>query len=143
MKSQTLPQYVLDLNKMKEWLVTLALAVVAVLAPIKTLLLAVGFLIAVDFTTGVWRAFKVKEKITSKGFRRTVTKMVAYQLAVISGFVVQKYMLDDVLPVAKLVASVIGITELKSVLENLRLITGLDFWAALREKLNPNKDIEK
>lgn len=143
MKSHALSQNYMDTNRMKEWLLTSAIAVIAVLAPIQPLLLAVGFLIAIDFVSGVWRAVKTKEKITSNGFRRTVTKMVAYNMAVISGYVLQKYMLDDVLPVAKLVASVIGITELKSVLENLRLITGLDLWAALANKLNPTKDIEK
>ena len=128
---------------MREWTQNLLLALVAVFAPVQSMLLAVGALIAIDFVTGVWRAVKQHEPITSTGFRRSIAKMVAYQLAVISAFVLERYMLADALPAAKIVASVVGITEVKSIFENLRLITGIDLWAQVLTKIQGARDAPK
>lgn len=125
---------------MKQILLNLVAVMVAVLAPIKALMLCVGFLILADLITGIWAALKRNEKIKSAVMRRTISKMVIYNLAVISGFLVEHYMLESFLPVSKIVASVIGLVELKSILENSNHILGYSLFKSVIAKLGSEND---
>jgi hypothetical protein len=125
---------------MKHWATQILLAALAVLAPIKALLISVGFLIIADLITGIWAAVKQKKAITSAAMRRTISKMVIYNLAVISGFLVESYMLEYLLPVSKIVASVIGLVELKSILENANKILGQDLFKTVISRLGSEND---
>ncbi len=113
----------------------------AVFAPIKMLLITVGVLIFADALTGIIAAKKRNEEISSAGMRRTVTKMFVYQLAVITGFMLEVYLLGGSIPVSKLVAGFVGTVEFKSMLENATEITGLDFKSII-QKLGSKNDIQ-
>jgi len=104
------------------------ISLLAVLAPIKSVLLVTGFLIFADLLSGVLAARKRGEKITSAGFRRTISKLLIYNLAVISGFLVETYMVSNLLPISKLISGVIALVELKSVLENLNTVNGTNIF---------------
>lgn len=125
---------------MKEWLGKVAIACLAVLAPIQTILLSVGFLITADFITGIWAAHKRKEQIKSAAMRRTISKIVIYQMAVITGFLLETYLLSSIFPVSKLVAGVIGLVEFKSILENGNTILGEDIFKVVINKLGSDND---
>lgn len=129
---------------MKEYLLRLLLSGLAVFAPIKGVLITTGILIGLDLLSGVAAARKRGETISSAKLRNTVTKCLIYQTAVLSGFLVEIYMLSGVLPISKLVAGVIGVTEMKSVLENFDVILGGSLFKTLIEKLGssnlPPKD---
>lgn len=125
---------------MKDFLKHTLLALAGVLAPAKALLISVGFLIMADLVTGVWAAIKRKEKIKSSALRRTLSKIVIYQIAVISGFLVETYMLEAIFPVSKVVASVIGLVELKSILENANSILGQDLFKTVLARLGSEND---
>ena len=120
---------------MKEWLYKGLLVLAATLAPIKPLLLACGVLIVADAITGIMAAKKRKEPINSADMRRSLSKMVVYQVAIISGFVLEVYMLDNLAPVSKIVGGVIGMVEFKSILENVSVIAGQDVLQLVIEKL--------
>jgi phage-related holin len=115
------------------------LGILAVLAPIQAVMISVGFLIFADLITGILAAKKTGKKITSAGIRRTVSKMLVFQIAVISGFVVEIY-IGVPLPVAKIVASAIALSELVSVLENVQKITGENVFAKVIKKLGSDND---
>lgn len=125
---------------MKTWSYNLLLSIFAVFAPIKALIFSVGFLIFVDCVTGVWAAKTRGEKISSAALRRTVSKMVIYQMAILSGFLVEHYMISELFPISKLVAGAIGMVEFKSVLENSTVITGQDLFKSLIQKLGSKND---
>lgn len=125
---------------MKSWLDSLIIALVAALAPVGPLMAAVGALVAIDFCTGVWRAYKVKSPVTSAGFRRTVTKSVVYLVAVLAAFLVEHFLMADFIPVSKIVAGFIGVVELKSILENSNAILGYDVFKKLIKKLGSIND---
>lgn len=111
------------------------LAIVGLLAPIHAILISTILLILVDAVTGVWAAIKHKEEISSAKLRNTVSKLVIYYIAIISGFVVEKYMHLDIIPVIQLTAAAIGLVELKSIFENINKISGVDFLKELVRKL--------
>lgn len=117
-----------------------AITIIAILAPIQALLASVGFLIICDAITGVWASLKRKEKITSAGLRRTVSKMLLFQLAVITGFIVEQYVISNTIPIAKIVATAITFSELTSILENTAQITGKDIFSELLKKIGSKND---
>ncbi|HEY8367583.1 MAG TPA: phage holin family protein, partial [Bacteroidia bacterium] len=112
----------------------------AALAPIHAVMISVGILIFADLATGMWAAKKRGENITSAAMRRTVSKLFIYQLAVITGFLLETHLLAQLLPVTKLVAGVIGLVEFKSILENANEILGQNIFTNLLSKLGSDND---
>lgn len=104
---------------MKEIAIKLGLAGIAALAPIHAVLISVGVLIFADLITGVLAARKRGEAITSAGFRRTIVKMCVFQLAVVTGFLLETHLLGGIIPVVNLVAGAIGMSEGFSLFENI------------------------
>lgn len=123
-------------------------AIVAYLAPVAPLVHALLFFMAADWITGVYKAKKLKQKITSKGFRNTAEKFVSYTAAIILGHVFGQQIAE--LHLTRLVAGYLALTELKSIYENLAAITGNDILlniylqieTAVKNKLTPNKKPE-
>lgn len=120
---------------MKEWIVKGLIVLCSILSPIKPIIIACGVLIVADMITGMFAAKKRKETIKSAEMRRSLTKMVVYQIAIISGFVLEVYMLSNFIPVSKVVAGVIGMVEFKSILENASTIAGQDILKMVMDKL--------
>lgn len=109
---------------MKDWAVSLALSTLGIFAPARELFIATGILIVADMVTGLMAAHKTGKPITSAKLRDTVSKFLIYNIAVGCAFLVQKYMMSDLIPVSNIVSSAIGLTELKSILENVDRIRG-------------------
>ena len=107
------------------------LAIFAVLAPIKAVLTAVGVLVLADLILGIWAAKKRGEVITSRKMYQSVVKCFIYQVTIITGFLVEKYLSGDLLPVTKITGSIIGIVELKSLGENSSVILGQPIMQAI------------
>ncbi len=125
---------------MKEWLLAICLSALAALAPIKAMLVTVGILIIMDALTGVYAAYKRKEKITSAVMRRTLSKMLVYQGVVVCGWLLELNILEHLMPVAKIVAGAIGIVEFKSILENANSIVGVNIFQSVIDKLGSDND---
>lgn len=111
------------------------IASLAVFAPIRGMIIAVLVLILVDLITGVWAAYKRKEAIKSAWMRRTVSKLLVYEIAIMMSFITQTYLCGDLIPMASIAAGLIGMTELKSILENLSSISGEDLIKQIIDKL--------
>lgn len=122
---------------MKSWLLSqsnnLLLALIAVLSPVKPLLLTVGFLIAVDFIIGLFRAHKTGEEITSRKMGNTVSKMLLYNLAILSVYFLDHYILTSGLNLEKIAAGLIAVIEIKSFDESFKTIFGFSIWDKLKK----------
>jgi hypothetical protein len=114
--------------KGKIWL----FAVLAVFLPIKELMLTIGFLVAADMVVGIWKAIKLKQRIRSRRMSDTITKLMLYQLAIMSGFLIEKFIIIELIPITKLIATVIAIIEFKSIVESIEAVTGKDIWSKLK-----------
>lgn len=117
-------------------------AAFAILAPIHAVMAATGFLIVMDTVTGIMAARKRGDVIKSASLRRSVSKMLVYQIAVITGFIAQKYLLADLIPVSSVVAAMIGMVELTSILENLHVVYGSNIFQGLLDKLGSKNDVD-
>lgn len=120
---------------MKELAKNTTVSVLAIFAPIKMVILTVGVLILADLITGIWAAKKRNEKITSAALGRTVVKMAVYQTVIITGFLLQTNLLENLIPVVNIVGSVIGMVEFKSLIENSNTILGMDLFSEVLAKL--------
>lgn len=125
---------------MKQWLINLGVVIIAALAPIHTVLITVGVLVLADAVTGIWAALKRGEKVKSAALRRTVSKTIIYQMAVICGFLLERYLIGDILPISKIVAGMIGIVEFTSIMENLNTVYGGNLFKNILKKLGSQND---
>jgi hypothetical protein len=116
---------------MKNYLLYFLVSLVAILTPVVPILLTVGSLITIDFIIGIWRAFKMKEPITSRKMGNTISKMLLYQLMIISLFLLETFILTDILPFTKIGAALISIVEIKSISESIEKVTGINIWTKI------------
>jgi hypothetical protein len=114
--------------KGKFWL----LASLAVFLPIKELMLTIGFLVAADMVVGIWKALKLKQRIRSRRMSDTITKLLLYQIAIMSGFLIESFIIAELIPITKLVATVIAVIEFKSIIESIESVTGKDLWSRIK-----------
>lgn len=114
---------------------TFILAILLIFLPIKPVLLTILTLISIDLVSGILAARKRKEPITSSGLKRTTVKLAVYELVVLMAYLVEQYLTGSLIPIVKIMAGYIGITELKSCMENLEDITGVPILKALIDKL--------
>ena len=114
--------------KGKVWL----FASLAVFLPIKELMLTIGFLVAADLVVGVWKAIKTGQRIRSRRMSDTITKLLLYQLAIMSGFLIETFIISELIPITKLIATVIAIIEFKSIIESIEAVTGKDLWSKIK-----------
>jgi len=112
----------------------------AVFAPIYAIMASVGFLIFADLILGIVAAKKRGEKIKSSAMRRTVSKILVYQLAIMTGFICETYLIGGLIPISKLVAAVIGSVEIKSIFENCDSINGEPILGKIIKKLGSDND---
>lgn len=123
-----------------KYLLPSIISAASVFAPIKGIIITVGVVIVVDLVTGVLAAKKRGEKITSAGLRRSLSKALIYQTAILTGFLMEKYLLADIVPITKLVAGAIGMVESVSVFENLNKLSNNNLFSKILEVLGSVND---
>ncbi len=124
----------INFDAIEKYFEACAISAWAVFAPIKAVMATTGALIFFDLATGIWAATKRGEPVTSKGISRTVAKIFLYEMALMTSYLVHHYMTGDTLPADKLVAGLIGVVELKSILENLNTVNGSPVFAAVIDR---------
>jgi hypothetical protein len=126
---------------MLPWMKAFALSAVAVFAPVKAVLLSVFFLVLMDAVTGCWAAYKRGERITSAGLRRSLSKLLVFQIVILAAHVLEKYLIPGLgVPVVSLIAGVVGVVEGKSILENAGTIANTDIFKAVIARLGSRND---
>lgn len=122
------------------------LALLAVLAPVRSIAIAMTALIIIDTFTALWKSKVKKEKITSNKFSHSINKLVLYNVAILASFIVETYLFKGV-PWVSLVVSYIALTELKSIAENIFTVTNVNIikkaTAYLEELKNKKKEDKK
>jgi phage-related holin len=93
--------------------------------PIKDFLLFTISVVIADTITGIKAARKEGQRITSKGLYRTTEKIVVYFVSIMI-FEGAKNTFSIPIPITYMVASMIAGTELFSIAENVKRITGVN-----------------
>ena len=122
------------LTPLSVWLI----GILAIFAPIKAMMEAVLFLIAMDNITGIMVSYKVTKTkfrllswkswshITSKGIGDTISKTLVYMILIICGFVIDTYIIvnPEEIYFTKFLAASVALREIKSLIENGEIILG-------------------
>jgi len=121
---------------MKSWLLnhlSLILAsVVSIFSPVIPLILTLLFLVGIDFILAVYRSYRIDPKsITSRKMSNTIGKILIYTSTILSLFLLEKYILDSILPITKMVVALISFVEIKSIDESFKLLLGYSFYEKL------------
>jgi phage-related holin len=113
----------------------MVLSFVAPIAPF--FWLAIGLVIA-DTITGILAARRRGEKINSRGFSRVLSKIVVYMVSIIACYGVET-VLKIPGHVTYVAVGAIAATEVMSILENQRKVTGTNIAAVLKNLLPGKK----
>jgi hypothetical protein len=124
--------------------------IIAFLIPIRPLLYIIFLMILLDTITGVIRARKIGDKITSHKLSRVISKMVLYHTAIITTFILEKYMLGEFVVLfttiqfflTKVVTIFFSGIELMSINENVKSIYGLNFFQLFKKMLSRIKEVK-
>ena len=104
--------------------------------------MGLSFMLLIDFITGLRKAKHLGEKINSKGFRRTISKMNDYCLAIV-GSQIFTWMFDLDFTLSYYVALFICGIELKSIYENVSQTTGVNIIGYFKGFIPTPKDFLK
>ncbi len=111
-------------------------------SPVLPAILTVGLFVICDMITGIVASQKTGDEIQSRKLKRTVYKFIAYGIAVLVAYVIERQFLND-FPAMKLIAGFIAYIELKSLNENIEIITGVNLFKTVLEKLSPPQPSKK
>ena len=131
-------------------LLTLISICFAFFLPISGILIMIGVLIAIDTITGIWKAKKIGDKITSRKLSSIISKLALYEITVIMFFLIDQFILNDIiltffsvpLMLTKVVALVLASIEVMSINENYKIVKGIDLWQSMKLLFARAKDIK-
>lgn len=109
---------------------------VVYITPIHSFLITIYILLFFDLVTGIAKAIKKNDKITSKRMRDSVVKLIFYSIAVFISYQVDRTLIsDNGLILTKLTGGYIMLIEFQSNIENISSLTGVDIWMAVKDKI--------
>ena len=116
----------------------LAFALFAVLAPVKPLVFIAILAIVLDTAFGIWRSVKKNgwTSIRSRRLSHTISKSLLYSGAIVFIFLLEKYVVADILGqfvevdlvLTKMFTFFCVVTEIKSINESYFSVTGVNVW---------------
>lgn len=137
---------------MKTYLNYILTGLVLFFAPIQGLLIAVAFGIMLDTFTGIFKSIKLKglQSIRSRTLSNVISKMLLYQVSIISLYTIDKYLLNELINLhfstkflfTKLVAIVLVFIELVSIKENIEEALNIDIWKLLKNLIRRAKEVK-
>ena len=138
-------------QQLKEHLATAGLTVLTFLSPIFGIMVLVGGAIMMDTATGIWKAKKKGNKVSSKGLQSLVAKMFFYQSVVVLLFLLDHFILNDVIALVwdkipyattKLVSLVLVWIEVLSINENYEEVKGISIIDRVKKMVGMVKKVK-
>jgi hypothetical protein len=116
----------------------LAFSLLSILAPVKPLVFIAVLAIILDTAFGVWRSVKKGgwSSIRSRRLSHTISKSLLYSGAIVFIFLLEKYVVADILGhfisvdlvLTKMFTFFCVVTEVKSINESYHSVTGVNVW---------------
>ncbi len=117
--------------------------------PIVGILILIAASVILDTITGIWKAKKLKQPITSRRLSAIISKILLYEATVMLFFAMDKFLLNDIVmsffSIALLTTKVLALTmvsiEVISINENYKQVKGIDLWASLKNLFARAKEV--
>ena len=132
-------------------LLTLISICFAFFLPISGILIMIGVLISIDTITGIWKANKLGDKISSRKLSAIISKLALYEITVIMFFLIDKFILNEIIltffsvpfMLTKVVALVLASIEVMSINENYKVVKGIDLWQSMKLLFARAKEVKE
>ena len=132
-------------------LLTLISICFAFFLPISGILIMIGVLISIDTITGIWKAKKLGDKITSRKLSSIISKLALYEITVIMFFLIDKFILNEIIltffsvpfMLTKVTALVLASIEVMSINENYKIVKGIDLWQSMKLLFARAKEVKE
>lgn len=105
------------------WLIVALLSIWAFFEPVSLMLYLTIFAVGIDLISGLFKAWKLREKITSTRLRDTSLKLFLYLGLIMLVYGIQFVCLWGI-PISNIVASFVLFAEAVSIAENIDVIAG-------------------
>ena len=121
-------------------------------SPIKPIILLVGLSTVLDTIAGIWRAKKLKEKVSSRKARKgLIPKLVSYIVAVLLVYTTDFFIINELVSnfisidylSTKLIALALISVEVKSIDESFKAVKGCSFLQKITDIILKARDIRK
>lgn len=117
--------------------------------PICGILILIFSAVLLDTITGIWKAKKTKQSVTSRKLSAIISKILLYEATVMLFYAMDKFLLNDIiisffsieLLTTKVLALVLVSVEIISINENFKAVKGLDLFASLKNLFARAKEV--
>lgn len=106
--------------------------------PIAEWLAVIIFAVITDMVTGISAALKKKEQIKSRRMVDTIFKINSYFLCIMLAFIIENSLKMDI-PAVKILGALVLSVELKSIDENIKVITGISVFNSIIKAFKKNE----
>ena len=136
-------------TKIKLYSTKLMAIILSFFLPIVGILILIAASVILDTITGIWKAKKLKQPITSRRLSAIISKILLYEATVMLFYAMDKFLLNDIvisffsieLLTTKVLALVLVSIEVISINENYRAIYQKDLWDALKNLFARAKEV--
>lgn len=137
------------LSKFAMGLEGIILPVLLFFAPVKGILITVAAFIVLDTISGIWKSRVNKVPITSRALSSVISKLLLYELAIITTYLLDYYVIGDILHnifgieglLVKVTALLLVFIEAQSINENYKIAKGIDLWKEFKKLLTRVKEV--
>ena len=121
-------------------------------SPIKPIILLVGLSTVLDTIAGIWRAKKLKEKVSSRKARKgLIPKLMSYIIAVLLVYTTDFFIINELVSnfisidylATKLISLALISVEVKSIDESFKAVKGCSFLQKITDIILKARDIRK
>ena len=117
--------------------------------PIVGILILIAASVILDTITGIWKAKKLKQPITSRRLSAIISKILLYEATVMLFYAMDYFLLNDIvisffsieLLTTKILALTMVSIEVISINENYKAVKGIDLWASLKNLFARAKEV--
>ena len=136
-------------TKFKLYSTKLMAIILSFFLPIVGILILIAASVILDTITGIWKAKKLKQPITSRRLSAIISKILLYEATVMLFFAMDKFLLNDIvmqffsieLLTTKILALTMVSIEIISINENYKQVKGIDLWASLKNLFARAKEV--
>ena len=136
-------------TKIKLYSTKLMAIILSFFLPIVGILILIAASVILDTITGIWKAKKLKQPITSRRLSAIISKILLYEATVMLFYAMDKFLLNDIvisffsieLLTTKILALTMVSIEVISINENYKAVKGIDLWASLKNLFARAKEV--
>ena len=136
-------------TKLQTYSTKLIMIILSFFMPIIGILILIASCVLLDTITGIWKARKLKQSITSRKLSNIVSKILLYEATVMLFYLIDYFIVNDIvitffsidMLTTKALALVLVSIEIISINENYKAVKGIDLWASLKNLFARAKEV--